>query len=173
MEIQMMQKKFLLLALLSAVFVLGCAKKEEAVKAVEINRTTSCSLDGMILMDYPGPKAQIQYDKGETDFFCDTMEMFSIYLQPEQKRRVKAMFTQDMGKTSWEHPTDSWIDAKSAYYVRGSKKLGSMGPTLASFSRLEDAQAFVKQFGGKILKFNEVTLDMVDLYGGAQHDEGM
>lgn len=169
----MKQKKLLLLALLLATFALGCSKKEEASKAVEIDRSTSCSLDGMILMDYPGPKAQIHYDKGEPDFFCDTMEMFSIYLRPEQKKRVKALFTQDMGKTPWEQPTGNWIDAKSAYYVLDSKKLGAMGPTLAAFSRIEDAQAFVKQFGGKVLRFGEVTVDMVTLDGGAQHDERM
>lgn len=169
----MKQKKLLLLALLLATFALGCTKKEEAIKATEIDRTTSCSLDGMILMDYPGPKAQIHYDKGEPDFFCDTMEMFSIYLRPEQKKHVKALFTQDMGKTPWEQPTGNWIDAKSAYYVLGSKKLGSMGPTLGAFARMEDAQTFAKQFGGKVLRFDEVTLDMVTLDGGAQHDERM
>lgn len=169
----MKQKKLLLLALLLATFALGCTKKEEAIKAAEIDRGTSCSLDGMILMDYPGPKAQIHYDKGEPDFFCDTMEMFSIYLRPEQKKRVRALLTQDMGKTPWEQPKGNWIDAKSAYYVLDSKKLGAMGPTLAAFSRIEDAQAFVKQFGGKVLRFDEVTLDMVTLDGGAQHDERM
>lgn len=169
----MKQKKLLLLALLLVTFALGCTKKEEAIKAAEIDRATSCSLDGMILMDYPGPKAQIHYDKGEPDFFCDTMEMFSIYLRPEQKKRVRALFTQDMGKTPWEQPKGNWIDAKSAYYVLDSKKLGAMGPTLAAFSRIEDAQAFVKQFGGKVLRFDEVTLNMVTLDGGAQHDERM
>lgn len=169
----MKQKNLLLLALLLASFTFGCSKNEQTTKAVEIDRTTSCSLDGMILMDYPGPKAQIHYDKGEPDFFCDTMEMFSIYLRPEQKKRVKALFTQDMGKTPWEQPTGNWIDAKVAHYVIGSKKMGSMGPTLAAFARIEDAQAFAKQYGGKVLRFDEVTLNMVALDGGAQHDERM
>lgn len=169
----MKQNKLLLLALLLSLSFIGCSKQEEVTRAAEIDRSTSCSLDGMILMDYPGPKAQIHYDKSEADFFCDTMEMFSIYLRPEQKKRVKAMFTQDMGKTPWEQPSGNWIDAKSAYYVIGSKKPGAMGPTLAAFAGMEDAQTFVKQYGGKILKFDEVTLNMVSLDGGAQHDERM
>lgn len=169
----MKQIRLLLLALLLALLFTGCSKEEEVIKAAEIDRATSCSLDGMILMDYPGPKAQIHYAKDEAEFFCDTMEMFSIYLRPEQKKRVKALFTQDMGKTPWENPTGNWIDAKAAYYVAGSKRLGAMGPTLAAFASMEDAQAFVKQFGGKIFKFEEITVNMVSLDGGAQHDERM
>lgn len=169
----MKQNKLLLLALLLSLSSIGCSKQDEAIKAAEIDRSTSCSLDGMILMDYPGPKAQIHYDRGEADFFCDTMEMFSIYLRPEQKKRVKALFTQDMGKTPWEQPIGNWIDAKAAYYVIDSTKPGAMGPTLAAFARIEDAQAFVKHYGGKILKFDEITLNMVSLDGGAQHDERM
>lgn len=160
-----------LLIIISA--MAGCSKKEEALAPIEIDRTTSCSLDGMILMDYPGPKAQIHYDRGEPDFFCDTMEMFSIYLRPEQKKRVVALYTQDMGKTPWEKPTGNWIDAKSAFYVYGSKKFGAMGPTLAAFARNEDAEEFAKQFGGKVYRFEQITLDMVALDGGAQHDERM
>ncbi len=169
----MKHKNLLLMSLLLTTLTFGCTKQDDAVKVVEINQGTSCSLDGMILADYPGPKGQIHYDKGEPDFFCDTMEMFSIYLRPEQKKRVKALFTQDMGKTPWDQPKGNWIEAKSAYYVLDSKKSGSMGPTLGAFSRMEDAQAFVKQNGGKILKFDEVTINMVSLDGGAQHDERM
>ena len=160
-------------AVLLAALAAACTKQEAPVRPIEINAGTSCSLDGMLLMDYPGPKAQIQYDRGEPDFFCDTMEMFSIYLRPEQKKRVKALFTQDMGKASWDKPQGNWIDAKSAYYVVGSKKLGAMGPTLAAFARQEDAQAFSRQYGGKVLRFDQVTLDMVALDGGAQHDQRM
>lgn len=168
-----MTQKYLLLLGLTAMLMVGCGKKEQAVGPIEIDRSTSCSLDGMILMDYPGPKAQIHYDMGEPDFFCDTVEMFSIYLRPEQKKKVTAIYTQDMGKTPWEQPTGNWIDAKSAIYVYGSTRHGAMGPTLASFARSEDAEAFAQQFGGKVYRFEQVTLDMAALGGGTQHDERM
>lgn len=51
----------------------------------------------MLLLDYPGSKAQIHYDQGLPEFFCDTVEMFAIYLEPEQKKRVVAIYTQDYG----------------------------------------------------------------------------
>ena len=151
----------------------ACDQKEPVVQPMSLKQGASCSLDGMLLMDYPGPKAQIHYDIGEPDFFCDTMEMFSIYLRPEQQKRIRAIYTHDMGKASWEAPREEWIDAKKAFYVLGSKKMGGMGPTLASFAKQEDAQAFAKTNGGKVLRFDEVNIDMVALDGGVLRDETM
>lgn len=142
--------------------------------AIEIDPSTSCALDGMLLADYPGPKAQIHYDGvAQPDWFCDTVEMFSIYLNPEQARRVLSLYVQDMGKADWEAPRGHWIDARGAFYVHGSKRRGSMGPTLASFSSEADARKFADEWGGKVLKFADVTADMVVLDGGALHDQRM
>lgn len=153
--------------------VTACGKAEAPAQGAEPTRETSCALDGMLLLDYPGPKGQIVYDKGEVDFFCDTMEMMSIYLQPEQQKRIRGIFTQDMAKAEWQAPRGNWIDARTAFYVLGSKVLGSMGPTLATFARQEDAEAFAKKNGGKVLRFGEITVDMVSLTGGVVHDERM
>lgn len=162
---------------LAAVFLLlaatACGTAEAPIQAAEPTRETSCALDGMLLLDYPGPKGQIVYDKGEVDFFCDTMEMMSIYLRPEQQKRIRGVFTQDMGKADWQAPRGNWIDAKTAFYVLGSKVLGSMGPTLATFARQEDAEAFARKNGGKVLRFSEITVDMVSLTGGVLRDEQM
>ncbi len=151
----------------------GCSKQESAVQAIEPTREAMCALDGMILVDYPGPKGQIVYRDGSREFYCDTVELLSIYLRPEQKKRIQAIFTQDMGKADWNEPRDHWIDATKAYYVQGSDLHGSMGPTFATFASKEDAEAFIKEHGGKLLRFEEITIDMVDLRGGAKHDHGM
>jgi copper chaperone NosL len=151
----------------------GCNKPSSSVVPKEITAGTSCSLDGMTLAEFAGPKGQIHYATGETDYFCDTVEMFSIYLQPEQKKRIAGIFTQDMGKADWEKPHGNWIDAKQAFYVVGSKKTGSMGPTLAAFANQQDAETFAKTFGGKVLAFDKVIPDMVDLTGGVVKDERM
>lgn len=164
----------LLTALFAATLVLAaCGEKAAPVQALEISQNTVCALDDMVLQDFPGPKAQIHYEQSAPEFFCDTREMFSIVLRPEQKRRVVAVFTQDMGKTDWTHPQGHWIDAKSAFYVVGSSRKGSMGPTVASFGAEADAKTFSARFGGKVLRFDQVTVDMVDLTGGIIHDEKM
>ncbi len=152
----------------------ACSPTEQAPPApIELTRSTACSLDGMLLLDFPGPKAQIHYTQGPTDFFCDTVEMFSIYLRPEQQKRVRALYVQDMGRADWNSPTDHWIDARTAFYVKGSRKLGSMGPTLVSFALEDQAKAFAEKNGGKIYHFAEITPDMVALDGGALHDQRM
>lgn len=166
----------LILAALAAAALTACGQSDTAtgVAPVEITQGTSCALDGMLLADYPGPKAQIHYaGQGEPDFFCDTVEMFNIYLQPEQARAVRALYVQDMGKADWDQPQDHWIDAKSAFYVHGSKRRGSMGPTIASFALEADAAKFAAEYGGKVYRFAEVTPDMAVLDGGALHDSTM
>jgi copper chaperone NosL len=134
---------------------------------------TYCSLDGMRLADYPGPKAQIRYAQGRPDFFCDTVEMFAVALGAEQQRRMTALYVQDMKQADWQHPGDRWIDARRAAYVSGSDQRGSMGATLVPFSDDADAQAFARKHGGKVLHFADVTPDMVALDGGALHDTAM
>lgn len=164
------------LLLLAVATLAACdqGKTPETATPLAITQGTSCSLDGMLLADYPGPKAQIFYaGQTEPEFFCDTVEMFHVYLKPEQVRPVRSVFVQDMGKADWDAPRDNWIDATAAYYVHGSKRRGSMGPTIASFAAEADATKFAAQYGGKVYRFADVTPDMVVLDGGALHDSTM
>jgi len=154
----------------------ACDKPPEtvALAPVEIDRSTTCELDGMLLSDYPGPKAQVFYvGQDKPVFFCDTIELFSTLLAGEQVRVAKAVYVQDMGQTSWDHPEGHWIDGKTAVYVLGSKRHGSMGPTVASFAQPADAEKFAAEYGGKVLRFADIKPDMVDLSGGAVHDTKM
>lgn len=159
---------------IAALLLLGaCSNAVPQAVALEPAADTACALDGMILKDYPGPKAQIQYAEGKPDFFCDLMELFTVVLLPEQKRRIAGMFVQDMGKADWDHPEGHWIAAKSAFYVVGGKKRGSMGPTFGSFSSEQDAAAFAKKEGGKVMPFEQIKPEMVSMAGGAMHDATM
>lgn len=155
----------------------GCSQADtsaQSLKPVEIDRTTSCELDGMLLADYPGPKAQVRFaGQNKPSFFCDTVELFSILLAGEQVRAVHAVYVQDMGKADWNAPQGHWIDGKTALYVAGGKRHGSMGPTIGSFAQEADAQKFAAEYGGKVLRFAEIKPAMVDLSGGAQQDTRM
>lgn len=161
--------------LVAAMLLLGaCSKAAVDAVAQEPDSNTVCSLDGMTLLDFPGPKAQMRYAQGEPDFFCDVMELFAALQAPERQRGKAALFVQDMGKTGWERPSGHWIDARGALYVVGSKMAGSMGPTFGTFSSMHDAQAFRDSAGGRIVRFDEVTPAMLATHGakhGAAHKD--
>lgn len=165
--------RVLALSALTLALLSGCGREQTPVQPAAIGGETLCALDGMPLADYPGPKAQIHYETGEPDFFCDTVEMFAMVLPPEGARRIRAVYTQDMGRADWNAPRGGWIDAHGAFYVHGSDMKGSMGPTFAAFAMREDAEAFAGAHGGQVLRFEEVTPEMADLRGGAAHDERM
>lgn len=162
-----------LLALVAALS--ACDQKQDiAAVPLEIDRGTSCELDGMLLADYPGPKGQIRYGGQDRPvFFCDTLELLNTLIAGEQVRPVQGAWVQDMARADWQQPQGAWIDARSAVYVFGSKRHGSMGPTAASFAQEADANKFAEEHGGKVIKFGDIKSDMVDLSGGALHDTRM
>lgn len=153
----------------------ACGRKEAgAAGPLDFRADTTCDLDGMTLSEYAGPKAQVLFTGDERPrFFCDTVEMFALLLRPEQARAVRGAWVQDMATADWDRPAGHWTDAKAAFYVRGSRRRGPMGPTLASFASREGAQRFAAQWGGQVLAFSEVTPEMADLTGGALHDSRM
>ena len=156
------------IAALAAVFVLvACGQAKLAAIAQEPTADTACALDGMVLVDFPGSKAQVHYTEGKPDYYCDLMELFSVLLTPEHKRKIAGVFVQDVGKTDWAKPSGNWILAKDALFVVGSKKQGSMGPTFGAFSNAQDAAAFVQKEGGKVVPFDQVTAVMLDTGGAA------
>ena len=154
-------------ALAAGLLIAACGEATLAAIALEPTADTACALDGMVLQDFPGSKAQVHYAEGKPDYYCDLMELFAVLLAPEHKRKIAGVFVQDVGKTDWAKPSGHWIAAKDALFVVGSKKQGSMGPTFGAFSSAQDAAAFVKKEGGTIVQFDHVTAAMLDTGGAA------
>lgn len=157
---ELIKREFAIYAvfLLVAAFF-GCEKKAvETILPVEITEKTECALDGMLLSEYSGPKAQIHYrgNKGP-DFFCETEELFKVYLEPGIKAEVAAIYVQDAAAIDWAKPFDSWIDAKTAFFVAGSRREGAMGPTYAPFNSREAAASFIKKYGGELMTFAQLA----------------
>ncbi len=120
----------------AGVLFAGCFKEDEAEKPlpVELNRNHACRVCGMIGVDFPGAKAQIHYKNIKVDSFCGTLDIFSFYLQPDRPRNIAAIYVNNMGP---------------------------MGEALVPFLDLKDAETYVKKHGGKIYRFDEVTMDML------------
>ena len=158
---------FKLLMFTALLTIVACSEKTEKQqmvhKAVAIESAEECHLCGMLITRFDGPKGEIfRKDGGVHAFkFCSTRDMFSYYLDPENKRNVSQMMVHDMSKMPWGSDSINdkyFIDAKKAWYVAGSEKTGAMGKTLASFSLQEDADVFAKEFGGQVLRFEDINL---------------
>ncbi len=166
-------KPYKLLALITALTLvttslISCSDSAEQQKivhqAVAMESSDECHLCGMLITRFDGPKGEVfRKEQGEQVFkFCSTRDMFSYYLDPENKRNVAQMLVHDMSKMPWGSDSIDdkyFIDAKAAWYVSGSEKTGAMGETLASFSQQSDAVAFAKEFGGKVLSFKGIKLE--------------
>ena len=81
----------------------------------------------MIIVDFPGAKAQMHFRDGRTSYFCSTLDMFLFYLQPDRPARLAALYVNDIGAADPRHPTGHWIEAQKALYVRGGDVMGPMG----------------------------------------------
>ncbi len=140
------------------------AEQKMLHKAVAIESSDECHLCGMLITHFNGPKGEaFRKEQAKRVFkFCSTRDLFSYYLDPENKRNVSQMMVHDMSKMPWGTINDDYfIDAKVAWYVSGSSQTGAMGSTLASFSQQSDAEAFSKEFGGKVLSFEQITIDLL------------
>lgn len=168
-----LNRRHLMLAALASLAACG-ERSDSAPVPLEIEAGSTCDLDGMLLADYPGPKAQIHFaGQAQPSWYCDTVEMLNTLLRPEQLKPVRAAFVQDMAKADWDEPRGHWFEARSGFYVLGSRRHGSMGPTAASFRSQADAQQFAAAHGGRVLAYAELRPEMVDLSGGALHDSRM
>lgn len=156
----------LILIVLPLGFLAGCGEEEKADvvrQAIAIESGEECHLCGMIITNYPGPKGQL-YSRGLNGNmrFCSTRDMFAFIVDPENQHNIQEAYVHDMAVTPWDHPDEeTYIDAKQAFYVIGHGLKGAMGPTLASFSKRADADAFAQSEGGDVYSFDQITLDVL------------
>jgi len=150
----------------------ACEKSDQTAKAlppVAIESGDECHVCGMTIDRFPGPKGEAYVRGASRPFkFCSTRDLFSWWLQPENTIAATSVYVHDMSQTDWKHPSDEhFIDARTAWYVIDQPLPGAMGPTLASFGRETDAKAFVRKHGGRLIRFQDISLELLaNLKGG-------
>lgn len=155
------------LLMLTAGLLVGCSDNEEkldvARRAMAIESGEECHLCGMVIDTFAGPKGQLyQRGKQSSRKFCSTRDMFAYLLDPENRHQVQQAYVHNMAVTPWDHPEeDTYIDAKTAWYVIGHRRKGAMGPTLATFKDKVDAVTFTTEFGGALYRFDELTIELI------------
>jgi thiamine biosynthesis lipoprotein len=141
----------------------GCgqaADDREAAAPQTLTGAEVCAIDGMILRDYDGPKAQILWRDGRRTFYCEAREAFAEWLDRIRRKRIREFYVQDFGDRGWGNYPDRWIRAQDAVFVIESEKLGAMGSSFASFLDPAEADAFSAEYGGRSLRLTEITPDV-------------
>jgi copper chaperone NosL len=163
-------KVFVLVVLLS--LLAACDNKQQAdiiLQAVDVDDAEECHLCGMFVSRFAGPKGQSYLRRQQTpSHFCSTRDLFAYLLQPDVAPNIAKVFVHDMGKTDWHNPAHTqtvYIDATTAYYVIGHSQKGAMGHTIGSFADKQTAQNFIQKFGGRVLRYQDITLDMLNQLG--------
>lgn len=149
--------------LVTVVLSAGCQQSEPDVIAgpQPLTRQAVSVTDGMILLDYPGPKGQILKKNGEIDYFCDLPEFITAIQAPDRPPGHARAYVQAFDGREWDSYADGWAEASRPVYVIGSDRMGAMGPTLVPFLGMDAAKAFTDKHGGRILRFAELTSEVM------------
>jgi copper chaperone NosL len=153
--------------LLTLALIAGCSQQEEVpmpdpftLDAEAIGRYC-----GMNVLEHDGPKGQIILTRiPEAIWFSSARDAVAFTMLPDEPKNIAAIYVSDMAAAeSWEQPgADNWIDAKTAFFVLGSRQRGGMGTAeTVPFSTEEAARAFAAANGGEVMRFDDIPLDYV------------
>ncbi len=119
----------------------------------------------MNILEHEGPKAQVHIAGHSAPLWFSQVRDAVVFTRlPEETAEITAIYVNDMGRAeSWADPgPDNWVEADLAHFVIGSRQTGGMGvPEVIPFGVRSDAESFVKQYGGKIVRFAEIPEDYV------------
>lgn len=119
-----------------------------------------CPVCGMFVKPYPEWTAAIVYRDGHTHYFDGAKDLFrflegpSKYVPNHRPEDVTATFVT-------EYYSLTPIQIQSALFVIGSDVLGPMGRELIPLATPADAAEFIKDHGGRAVRFEQVTPEIL------------
>lgn len=147
-------------------FLVACENEVEVPKPMELTRNSDGFYCHMIIVDHPGPKAQVfEKDRKDPLWFSSVRDAVAYMQLPGEAQNVLAFYVHDMGKAkSWKNPQSKgiWIDATKAVYVIGSIKRGGMGAKeTVPFLDHQQAEKFAKKFGGSVVAYEKIPSNYI------------
>ena len=155
--------------------VAACNSQEVSVavpKPAELNGDEIGYYCNMIVKTHVGPKGQVFLaDQEQPLWFTSARDTIAFTMLPEEPKNISAVYVSDMGKASWNHPEPgTWVEARSAWYVVGSGRVGGMGaPEPVPFEDKSKAEAFQMQYGGRVLSFDEIPEQEILSFDAPDH----
>ncbi|NOZ77409.1 MAG: hypothetical protein GXO65_07095 [Euryarchaeota archaeon] len=135
-----------------------------AVEPVEPTMQDECPICGMMPAKYSDWKAEIVFKDGTVVHFDSPKDMFK-YLKGLDNMGMDKVWIKDPAAIAGAFVTDysskKYIEAKTAYYVKGSDAQGPMGADLVPFADHMDAMNFAKEHGGEVMEYKHITKDVL------------
>lgn len=173
-----MRAAFAIVFLAASVVVGGCEEKvaQKAPAPREVSGDAIGHYCGMSLPEHGGPKGQIFLaSRKDPVWFSSVHDTIAFTMLPEEPKDIVAIYVNDMGKAKdWDAPEPgTWIEAKEAWFVIESGRVGGMGGAeLVPFGREAEAQTFAAKEGGRIVRFDQIPRDYVLAEGPAPAARG-
>jgi copper chaperone NosL len=156
----------LAVCLLGAIVSWSCSDKQ-AVTAPAPQELTADAVGyfcNMTVIEHQGPKGQIFLtDREQPLWFTSVRDTLAFTLLPGEPKNIAAIYVTDMGRATWDAPEPgTWMDARTAFYVLGSDRVGGMQvPEVVPFAKKEDAEQFIKRHGGVMSAFDSIPRESV------------
>lgn len=159
-------RKFLFVASVPLIALAGCTEETAPPEPQSLTRAAVGHYCNMIVVDHPGPKAQV-FESGQQKplWFSSVRDAFAYNALPGEAQNVVAIYVHDMSRAdNWKRPPDDgiWIKAEDAHYVIGSSRRGGMGAQeTVPFATATAAESFKSKFGGRVVTYGEIPKDYV------------
>lgn len=153
----------------------------ETPDAIALDGPKQCDVCGMVIEDTHGPNGQTFFEGDyppERDgpaWYDSIRELCTDRFARETRHEPQVTYVTDYSAVEYtteeaEDRTfisgavavDSFVPATEAVFVIESGVEGVMGPDLLPFSEQADAEAFVDTHGGRVLSWDEITLEILE-----------
>lgn len=175
-------RRALVSILFAAAFSAGfsaCGDKKEAAAPPprDVGADSIAYFCNMLVDEHPGPKGQVFLTGRDAPYwFASARDAIAFTMLPGEPKNIAAIYVTDVGRAkNWDHPEPgTWVDARKAFFVIGSRRTGGMGAAEAiPFSEEQAARDFAAQYGGRIVRFADMPPEYILSYGVGPEGRGM
>ncbi len=146
------------------------AKPFDAKLSYRMNydKNTTCTIRNLKVYEQPKWVAKIALRSGKELYFCGPKSMFEFYFNQAKWEQYGVKSQDDFIAISvTDYNTLQPINAKSAFFVYGSRAISLAGDDLPAFGDKAMAQDFADKYSGKrVFGFEQVSDALIRLLNG-------
>ena len=132
---------------------------------MNFTKDTRCLVRNLKVYKNPKWVSKIELKNGKEIFFSSPKSMFEFYHRPGKWYDVGVKSEKDFKNIIvTDFLTMKLINAKTAYYIYGSRATSPAGDDMVVIETKQNAEAFAKQYSGKrVFSFTEVSDPLIRL----------